>query len=138
MKMVLTLLAVGGPLLGAEEVTIRDVVIAYVQTHSTEKAEKAWLKKWSQRAEQMQNDGLATSEQSAADRVIFDWIADRYERFKKAEITPEERLQVCRWYLLYTSRGWKMDERVEVYLTVENAKKVLGVEVAVAKDVEKK
>lgn len=94
----------------------------FVKTHSDEKAEAKWLKKTKDLFQDMIKDNDAiSSDQKAADICLFDFLADNRKRFEQTEkLTDDDRLALCRWYLLYRKSGWDFPPKIVPYLNRAN------------------
>jgi hypothetical protein len=102
---------------GAE--TVSDSVDEFLKKHSTEQADAKWKKEFVARLDGMLKDNDALSGQNAAaDIVVYNWFADRLKKFKANGLAPEEKVEVCRMYALYTEKGWCWP--FSKHLTLEN------------------
>jgi hypothetical protein len=92
----------------------------YVAKHEAKGDSAKWASWWKGRAEQLQADFPdIASEELAADRYLTQWFRDRQAKLKehKDRITVEEKVTMCRFYLLYKGRRWTIPERVGEHIT---------------------
>lgn len=101
--------------------------LAYVKASSNDSVERRWVKNQEARFEQKQKDDASCScDSKAADKMFFDWLADRKKKFDPPQgqapqaLTAAERLEVCRWYLLYKAKGWVIDADIGDCITKAN------------------
>ena len=97
----------------------------YIVKHSSPEQEAKWQKKWSDRVDTMLQDGNATNEESALNRVVFDWCADNGDKWRQ-EIPVKDKLQMCRYYLLCKTKNYKMPSQIEEQLTDDNLAKFMN------------
>lgn len=106
---------------GADDLSVE--AKAFVEKHSTEKAESLWMKKWEQRCAEYTDSNPAMSAESFADQSFFGYLVSQRKKFEENAITDAERLEVCRWYLLYQKNQWALPDRISAYMTRENYSK---------------
>ena len=101
--------------------------LAYVRANSNDSVEQRWVHNQEERFAQKQKDDASCScDSKAADKMFFDWLADRKKKFDPPQgqvpqpLTPAERLEVCRWYLLYKAKGWTIDADIGDCITKSN------------------
>lgn len=99
---------------------------ACVEKHSTKDAEAKWRAAWAARVAENERTDAASNEEQYAGRVLYDWLADRRGAFKKKELQDAEKLELCRWYLLFKEKRWSFPGRVREHLTVENFRAYIG------------
>lgn len=99
----------------------------YVAKHEAKGDSEKWEKWWKGRAEQIQADFPdVANEESAADRYLTGWLRDRQERIKARKLSVDEKLAMCRWYLLYKKRGWHIPETVVEHITKKSFDELFG------------
>lgn len=105
----------------------RKEATAFVQAHSNDTAEQKWMRSQESRFEQKQKDDASCScDSKAADAIFLGWIRDRKTKFDpppgkpQQPLTEAERLEICRWYLLFKSKGWTIDADIGDFITKAN------------------
>lgn len=112
---------------GAEDLS--DTAREYLKKHSSEDADAKWQKKFIDRLDDMiKNNDALSSQSAAADIVVYDWFADRIGKFKQNGLSPEEKIEICRLYLLYIEKKWKWPAKIDQHLTLENYRKWIASE----------
>lgn len=115
--------------IGASEDGLRAEVQQYLAANSTPSEGLRWMKKWRDTSEQMQKDNsFISGEQAAANLCLLRYAAERCSKLKPGEVvklTKEEKIEFCRFYILYQLRGWDLPERLEAianeYVAAEKA-----------------
>lgn len=101
----------------------------YLLVHSSAVEGMRWMKWWRDTADQMQKDNPAISgEDVAADTYLFTYLADRRKKLQKDQpvtLTDAEKVELCRFYLLYQLRNWPLPERIRPLATAKNYKYIL-------------
>lgn len=96
----------------------------YLEGHSTEVDGVKWMKWWKDTSDQMQRDNPSMSgEAQAANKFLFDYVADRRKKLKPKEpvkLTDDEKVCLCRFYLLYKLRSWDLPEKLKPMVTKEH------------------
>lgn len=126
------LLAVSLSLLLLEPVCVRcaeenlsKIAHDFLKDHSSEDDDKKWAKKMLSRLDDMIKDNDAISSQNAAaDIVVYDWFADRVGKFEKDQpLSSEEKVEICRFFTLYEDNHWNWPHKLAKEITFENYKK---------------
>lgn len=121
----------------AEE-DVYDEACNYVKDHSTPEAEQKWFKSWVKKADQMMLDNPQISTDSkAADEILLRYLRDRRKKLgdvQKGEhaekLNADEKLEICRWYLLFKDKQWQIDHDLADFITKDNFKRyIVGDEV---------
>ena len=104
----------------------------FLANHSSAAIEAKWRKAWDSRVATAAQVDSFPGEEALADATLFDFLADSRSKFsvktegdkdvieKRAELDMREKLEICRWYLLYKDKGWGFSERVAAQLTQAN------------------
>jgi len=101
----------------------------YLKENSTPESDAKWRKWWEGRAADLQREHeYLASEEAAADEYLTAWFRARAERFKRKppEITRDEKVVICQFYLLYKDRKWRIPERVAEHITKRKYDEVFG------------
>jgi len=113
----------------------------YLIKHDTKEFEKKWEKKWKERCETVLQDS-GKSEEDFIDDHIIDWLFDRRNAFENETASIEDKLAVCRLFLIYKNvtvdgkarrpngKPYKIPDRIEENLTIGNLNKFLEKEKA--------
>jgi hypothetical protein len=118
MKFIWILYVLFLPIVYSNDAVYVEKAKAFIVKYSTVEIEKKWQKRWKERVEQALKDNDALNENSYTDTVLMDWLIAR-RNIKEEEITIEDKLQACRFYILYKEKNMELPERVSKELTDE-------------------
>jgi hypothetical protein len=113
----------------------------YLAKHDTKEQEKKFEKKWKERCETILQDRGKTEEEFIDD-YIKDWFFDKRAVFESESATIEDKLTVCRFFLIYKNvtpdgkarrpngKQYKIPDAIDEHLTIKNLNKFLEKEKA--------
>lgn len=96
----------------------------YLKDNSDPKADSHWARAFHQRALQAvnDNDSIPSEERYAYDKV-FEFFFDKKNHFEESSANPlskKDKIEVARWYLLFSNNGWRLPARIGTLLTKSN------------------
>lgn len=91
-------------------------VKTYIKENSSDEKEAKWKKLWDTRVQDFTRDSDTTDENSYLNSTILDWLFER-RSYKVEDFTKEDRLLICRWYVLYIENDYEPPCKLKEFLS---------------------
>lgn len=106
------------------EESLKSEAETYLNEHSNKDADSRWRRTILDRAAQAVLDSPSiSSEESFADDRVLEFFFDKKKIFESSNVnsfSAKDKIEVARWYLLYSDKGWRFPARIAEHLTKSN------------------
>ena len=104
---------------------------AFLKEHSNQNSDSIWERNFQRRAaEAMQdNQSISSAERFAVDKVL-EFFFDKKKHFDVSSANPlsaKDKIEVARWYVLFSRNGWRFPSRIAEHLTKNNYERYMEV-----------
>lgn len=101
-----------------------EVAEQYLEKYSNIKENQKWEKVWNSRIEKALDENGSLNENSYTNQVVVDWLISK-KSIKLEEMQKQDKIQCCRYFLLYQKRNLDFPNVVKDHMTKGNLLKVL-------------